>query len=357
MYTKKMKKISDEQTVKSFWFLLTSELKRTDFIEVRAVSIIDKEVYDRIRTFSEDYGVVCNNNCQLFFGIKDFHLFKIFMIDTFILNHCKLCYGLSPRQKGKDGKFSGGYANTGYASFIFFDIEKTTHSDTSDAEKKMLLAYTIQIAWFLERVGLEHYNIVDSGAGYHLLYRIPRTKLSPGKKRWFKFFIETMDEKLKNEYFHFDLLKDFTRIFGLPGSFNVKRGRKVELITFDPSINTDFKFGSKREKKVEISGEKHMIKGKMCDEPLVKFMMSFKHKKLQHGGSLSRNSYLELSLACLFRDNGLNVTDVKDIIHNININMNKVIQVNPKYVPKDYNFSKTVVNKWSMVECGVKIYD
>ena len=339
-----------------FWNFLTKGLKRTDYIEIRAMNIINNEVYNLIREFSIAHDVKCNKNCQLFFKLEDFQKFLVFMDKNFINKNCKLCYGLAPRQV-KEGKISGSYNNTGFATMIFFDIEKTTHSDTTRKEKESMLVYVYFVADFLRRYGLKYYYVIDSGAGFHLLYRIPRTRLSEGKKRWFKHFIETLHDKLKTDSFHFDKLKDFTRVFGLPESDNIKRKQKVSVVREDDRINNEFKFRTKKEIKFVMSGVKHSISSVLIKEPLIDFMMNSNEKALKIGSKLSRNSYLELQLGIMFRDNNINLNDVQDIIHNINLNMNKKIQIDPKYIPANAVFSKNTVNKWSMTCCnGYKIY-
>jgi len=339
-----------------FWNFLTKDLKRTDYIEIRAMNIINNEVYNLIREFSIAHDVKCNKNCQLFFKLEDFQKFFVFMDKNFINKNCKLCYGLAPRQV-KEGKISGSYNNTGFATMIFFDIEKTTHSDTTRKEKESMLVYVYFVADFLRRYGLKYYYVIDSGAGFHLLFRIPRTRLSEGKKRWFKHFIETLHDKLKTDRFHFDKLKDFTRVFGLPESDNIKRKQKVSVVREDDRINNEFKFRTKKEIKFVMSGVKHSISSVLIKEPLIDFMMNSNEKALKIGSKLSRNSYLELQLGIMFRDNNINLNDVQDIIHNINLNMNKKIQIDPKYIPANAVFSKNTVNKWSMTCCnGYKIY-
>ena len=344
-----------------FWNFLVKDMSSTDFIELRAIGIINNEVYPLIKKFCIKNNIFYKNNCQLFINATtNFGIVIKLIQEKKIINNCKLCYGLCPRQFDRMGNISGGYNHISFATMVFFDIEKIIHTNTTIDEKKRMLVYVYDIIKFLKRYNLNYFTIIDSGAGYHLLYRINRIKLSDSKKRWFANLIEELDSKLCTKEFHFDCLKDFTRIFGLPETMNIKRETKVKIIECANNINTGFKFGVKKKKKVNKkilkSIEEHKIEGNLLKEPLVDFLLNFKHKALQFGGKLSRNHYLELPLACLFRDNNIDVNDIQNIIKGININLNKVIQVNPRYVPVDYNFSKFIVNKWSFSECNILIY-
>ena len=339
----------------NFYF---DKLQENDYIEIRMVSVINKLAYQIFKNFCDENNIYCKNNSQCFIKQKQLIKKLIEYKNGFIINNCKLCYSINPRQKINE-EFSGGYSHTTKAHIIGFDIEKIGHEDLKEFEEILLKKYYTQLLTAFERYNLFNPMIIHSGAGIHFLYKITPQKITEEKRNWFKGFVDYLAEKYKTELFHFDALKDFTRIFALPQSINIKRNKVVKIIQSSDYVN-DFKIRRKRIKKVaqqNLTFEKHKINDDITKEPLIDFMMNFKHKSLQHGAELSRNNYLELQLAYLLRDNNIDEKDIPQIINNINKNMNKTIQINTKYLKPHSFFNKNLVNKWTMKSCGIKIYD
>jgi hypothetical protein len=79
----------------------------------------------------------------------------------------------------------------------------------------------------------------------------------------------------------------------------------------------------------------------IVESPLCQLLLS------QHlPSTLSRNHYLEQSLAKLLRDNGLSPDDIPELIHKINVVQSKEIQVDPDYLADEDYFNPETVNAY-----------
>ena len=352
--------------LRDFWGFYFHKLNRNDTMEVRLMNIKNRNVYYYFEKFCKQYDLYQKNNCQTFLNQNQFALLKEMFEyeDGYIINNCKVCYSINPRRfaYNDEGKkeCGGGYNYTKKVHIIALDIEKVTHEDLSDFDMIQLTQYCDDLKKVFETFGLKGPMVITSGAGIHFLYKIEPQKITLGKKEWFKQFIDGVAGKYQTKKFHFDALKDFTRVFGMPLSLNLKRKKQVRIIENPGWFSGRFKIKTCRIKKAPPLSltQKHKIEGNILDEPLVKFLMNYRHVGLQSGGPLSRNNYLELPLAALLRDNNLTESDIPQVIEAINNNMNKKIQVSPLRVPADYRFSKRTINKWSRASCdGYVIYE
>ena len=347
--------------LKEFWDFYFNKLNRNDRIEVRLMNIKNKNVYYYFEKFCKNNELYQKNNCQTFLDRTQFSLLKAMFEyeDGYIINNCKVCYSINPR-RFEFGECGGGYNYTKKVHIVALDIEKVTHEDLSDFDMEELKVYCDDLKKIFETFGLKGPMVIMSGAGIHFLYKIEPQKITPGKKEWFKKFIDGAATKYQTSKFHFDALKDFTRVFGMPLSLNLKRGKQVRILENPKWFNGRFKLKTCKIKKAPPLSltQKHKIEGNIIDEPLVKFLMNHRHVGLQSGGPLSRNNYLELPLAALLRDNNLTESDIPQVIEAINNNMNKKIQISPLRVPPTYRFSKRTINKWSRASCdGYVIYE
>ena len=339
--------------LKMFWNFYFKKLNRNDVIEIRLMGIKNKMVYHFFQKFCNENKVYQKNNCQMFIKGNEYNLLEqLFKYEKgYIINNCKVCYSINPRFFNFD-ECGGGYDYTRKVHIIAFDIEKITHEDLSSFEYTQLLKYCEDLKKVFNSVGLINPMVIMSGAGIHFLYKIIPLKITKGKRVWFKDFIDNLASKHKTKMFHFDALKDFTRVFGIPLSLNLKRKNQVIILENSKTVN-DFRIRTKKIKSLPAItlNKMYKLEGDFINEPLVNFLMNFRHVGLQSGGELSRNNYLELQFATLLRDNNMSESDVIEIIEVINRNLNKTIQVSPTRVPDSYRFSKAVINKWSRTCC------
>lgn len=239
-------------------------------------------------------------------------------------------------------------------------------------------------------LGLTNYAINISGNGTHLWFPLeepielqvpsfreftkngtPQIKYNLKEEPiygWIKtynHFIEQLDDtlqkfnpKLKVD----DGAKDIARIARHPGSWNVKAGkipRQCGTVIFNKLknniINQKFssakhlynKDNSKLLKTAEISSKYRYNTTNLRSCPLVKLLLSGMLPSI-----LSRNHYLEQSLARILRDNQISVDQISDLINEIDSIQGKSIQVDPDYLDGDEPFNSESINSYCI---GCKI--
>ena len=212
-----------------------------------------QEFYQKMRQFLNENNIVFSSLSQLF--VSELHeVIKLFEFDgEYFRKNYKICYGLNERF-ANDGKIGGSYEYVTKSRVVFFDIDK---EDKNIPDEYLHLAAD-KLTKYLVRYNLVHPLLVHSGGGIHVLYKIPEQIITEARKRWYKEFVKGVSAKLSNKHTTVDALYDFTRVFSIPGSMNVKRDKSVFVLpeTKNISMNPDFKIGSKRESRRLTSEEK-----------------------------------------------------------------------------------------------------
>lgn len=258
------------QGVRDFWEYLTKDYKNNEYCEIRVLPT-DKRLYRSMQGFADLHGIYIKKNCQLFFKKKDIDLLIKFLTfnNCVVVKNGKVCYTLNPR-KMIDGEIQkSGYENMESVYMLFFDIELQGHKLLDDFGKRLLLDYIYdKLGYILPKyIGIHELTIIDSGNGFHVLARIPRTKITPGRREWYRQFISKLVMNFDNDNYRMDPLKDFTRIFALPFSINPKNGRMVKVIQKNYVVN-DWKMPSKRIKKIQTK-EVDLPNGSKIEDSLV----------------------------------------------------------------------------------------
>jgi len=238
--------------LEEFFNYLTKDYTMNEYVEIRLV-VHDVRMYNVVKNWLNlpkvKNRIYSKNSCQLFFKKNQFDLLRKLLVyrSNAISRMSKVCYTLNPRVM-VDGKIEiSGYNNMKTVHFIFFDIELETHTAPSITEKKLLLDFVHDVSNTLKAFGLDRGTLVDSGNGYHLLYKLKPTLITDGKKEYYKQFIETTCEYFKEKYngvFKIDKLKDFTRIFALPETLNPRTNTRVMVIEKNYDINTKYRLKS-----------------------------------------------------------------------------------------------------------------
>ena len=277
--------------------------------------------------------------------------------------------------------YYGGIAGTSHIQNILCDIEHQGIRD-DNATEKMLEECIAGAKYLIKILNLKAYAINISGNGVHLWFPleepielpIPKFKemiiksrhrvkydLKSGEiRKWIKTynkFIEQLDSYLQ-EYNPAlkvdDGAKDLSRIARLPGSWNVKKGktpRCVGTVSWEIQlyniINNKFtsvytiqnKSNDSIIRTAKVSRNYRYNVSNIRDCPLIKLLLSGMLPSI-----LSRNHYLEQSLARILRDNNLNPEDIQDILDEIDEVQGKSIQVEPGYLEGDEPFNPETVN-------------
>jgi len=299
--------------------------------------------------------------------------------------------GVNPRRKvfvaNKNGllikSYYGGIAGTSHIQNILCDIEhRGIRAD--NATEKMLDECIDGALHLVKLLNLKTYAINISGNGTHLWFPLEDPILLPvpsfkeieikGRNKvkynlkeepirtWIKTynrFIETLDGYLQsyNPLLKVDDgAKDLSRIARFPGSWNVKQGKQhrcVGTVIFENklinNINTKFtsvytirnKSNETIIKTAERSRNYRYNLSNIRDCPLVKLLLSNMLPSI-----LSRNHYLEQSLARILKDNNIKVDDVQDLINEIDEVQGKSIQIDPDYLEGDEVFNSETINTY-----------
>lgn len=350
--------------------------------------------WDLIRTISDKIGAEYRYNSiyiDNFSQLKQILLFRINgVVATKIYN---IYIGANPRRKiftkSKNGllrkTFQGSIAGTSHIQNVVCDIETKTHKEKGATEEE--IEACIQGAKHLVKVlNAEEYYINISGNGVHLWLKIkPAIELPipnfvefPDKIKYklkeepiinhikmYQRFIEKLN-KLIQEY-NPNLIvdegaKDIARVARPAGSWNVKANRIHRAVgTIDSCTtevqdnllgNTIYKLftsadplPNKKSKEIHqraITTNIHRYNYLNIGEaPIVKLLLS---KMLP--SILSRNHYLENSLARLIRDNNISLNQIQDLISEIDGVQNKTIQIDPDYLDDEEPFNSEMVNSY-----------
>lgn len=318
--------------------------------------------------------IFINNYQQLVETLKHSEQYNIFI-------------GVNPRRKiftvSKDGllrkTFYGGIAGTSHISHILCDIEHSGERKENASEQ--MIYECIQGAKYLTHAfGIDNYYINVSGHGVHLWIKLDRPLELPiptfqeinGKIKYnlkedgirqfinhYQRFIINAN-KLIHEYnpkLKVDEgAKDLSRIARPPGSYNMKKGKEKRLV-YTAEFNEGLvlynsnKFASAKTLidpafKSEIIISKNISKHRYTkydleQAPIVQLLLS---KRLP--STLSRNHYLEQSLAKLIHQNQINIEDISELIDRINLIQQKTIQIESAYLADDNTFNPEMVNSY-----------
>lgn len=235
----------DDRKLRIFWELIKPS-KKTERTEIRLLAPVDKTTfYALLRKFAEENPDILFRNYTQFFvdSYEDFEKVLSYN-DNYFRLYSKPCYGISAREV-VNYDIGGSYEYVKTARFIFFDFDKKDHTSLNDREQELLDEYIDNIILpALKQYGLEHPIIVHSGGGRHLLYRIKEQALTLPRKEWYKALSKNLSKSLSNDLFEIDACYDFTRVFSIPETMNVKRKVKVTLKRADTTVNDKFRLKS-----------------------------------------------------------------------------------------------------------------
>lgn len=236
----------DEKNLEKFWKVIRPGNHKRDYLEIRVTDGNKPgEYYDKFWSFILAYQkhfkrpLLESKRTSIF--IKDFPelLYFLHFDDGYFRKNYKLCYGINLRRAKPKNIIAGKYEFINEIRAVFFDIDAL--KPLSKEEKKEQIDYAKNIVLYLEDCGLVNPIIIHSGGGIHLLYMIKPQKFSEGRKRWFRDFARKLSDKLSNDKFKLDPIYDFTRVFGLPESINLKRQKKVQVLHIPENLENPFR--------------------------------------------------------------------------------------------------------------------
>jgi len=330
-------------------------LDTSEFVEIRLSSINNKEVYRVVDEFKkENPQIICKKNTQFFVkNIEEIKKIITFKEGYFNINS-KICYGLNKRVRDENGELAGGYKNIKKVDTVFFDIEAKTHGEVKGVMRKLLQRYVDSVAEHLTQYNLIHPTLIDSGTGYHLIYKINDKVINKNTKERYKSFINNVLKTMDNEYFTIDVVYDLTRVFGLPGTLNPKRQKIVKVLKIDTEINEDFNLNryGKLKKRVKNNNVVN-VSGDIEDSLEWKILIN----DPPHG---ERNNTLIFALKLLFKAKGIvDVTEYENILEEI-LNDGRII-LDPEVGTDGKQYNKGITINWCKrhkewcIEKGIEI--
>lgn len=295
--------------------------------------------------------------------------------------------GINPKRKvhvkSKNGllykSYYGGLAGTSHIQNILCDIEKAGERKGSASHAE--IESCIRGAKFLvDALNLTDYYINVSGNGTHLWIRmeepievpIPNFIEYDDKIKYnlkeepifsvikrYNRFIEHLNKMLQkyNPQLKVDEgAKDFSRIARPPGSWNVKVGkteRAVGTVVKNNKIYNIIKpkymavrLLINKDNRKQLERASHTNKHRynpltIREAPLCRLLLS---KYLP--STLSRNHYLEQSMARLLKDNEISTDEISSLIGEIDVVQRKSVQVDPEYLDDEEPFNSETVNSY-----------
>jgi len=225
---------------------------------------------------------VTKNNCQIFIRVEFLDNFKLLFSYLEEAKNVKVCYSVNSKVIASDLSIAGGYDYMKTVNYLQFDIEETFKTPYYDGKEAKFDMFVDIITKKLSSYGLTDYTKVYSGNGAHAIFRIKETKITDGRKDWYKEFFGFISDCFNGQEFKLDLVKDFTRVLGLPGTLNCKWNKKVKLVNFSGVTNT-FKLKTKKKRKYNVDKSNIKIlsfksdderEAKFLEEPLVKALLN-----------------------------------------------------------------------------------
>jgi hypothetical protein len=310
--------------------------------------------------------------------------------------------GVNPRRKthakGKRGilyqSWFGGIAGTDCIQTILCDIEHTGPRE-GNATEAMIEDCVAGAKYLIDLYKLQDFYLNCSGNGVHLWIRleeqiplpVPTFTEFPDKIKYnykeepiysliktYNRFIELLDKELKkfNPALKVDDgAKDISRIARPPGSWNVKKNKTQRAVgtlltsciteefknNLNKGINKTFmaakplqNVSARKFKEFKSQSSRYRCNHlNIADTPLVKLLLS---QLLP--STLSRNHFLERSMARLLRDNEISLYQIDNLVQKINAVQQKSIQVDPDYLDDEEAFNPEMVNSYC-VGCRIDL--
>ena len=305
--------------------------------------------------------------------------------------------GVNPKRKvpvkGKNGliynSYYGGIAGISHLQTFLCDIE---HSGlrTSNATEAMLEECVLGAKFLVKQLKLKSFYINISGNGVHLWAEIEPIELPlptfieyDDKLKYnlkedpiysfiktYNGFISSLNRTLQKynpKLIVDEGAKDISRIARPPSSINNKAGLTPRYIgtvykelsnikynynkyvTVNQNLNKQEKKQLKRTEKSRFHRYNHL---NIRESPLYKLLVSEFLPSI-----VSRNHYLEQSFARLLKDNEIKLSEITEVIREIDAVQRKAIQVDPDYLYGDEPFNSEMVNSYCIASKIPLIYD
>lgn len=336
----------DFQELKRFWTLIRPKFKN-EYCEIRLTDgNKPSEYYSYAKIFLEENPNIISKNYTCFFIQQFSQLTKFLSFNNYYFwKNYKICYGINLRVIKKDGSINGSYKCVKKARFLFFDV------DAVEDKKYLIKDFDKEIDDFINNIflskilqtSLKNYIIINSGAGRHILFKIPEQNITTPRRNWYKEFVKMLilnvEKKDKFSFFKVDGLYDFTRVFGLPETLNIKRKKKVKLLYYSrDAVENEFYLRSKRKKKMT---SKKILK---VDLPKISESLEWKlmtHPNLPEG---EIHSTLLFSLKLLLKAH--DIEDYEELESDMNNVRGSHHNLNPQNGTEGKNYHPGIAINW-----------
>ncbi len=297
------------------------------------------------------------NNCQFFIIVKRLDFCKDFFEFLEKQLHVKTCYSINGRYYNVETQdINGGYDSVKFVNYLQFDIEEKSKTKPSKIKDEMFNQYLNHLQQLFENYGLKFKYVMNSGNGRHVLCEVQRTEVNEERRNWYNEFFKHLLMKCEDVVFKIDDVKDFTRVFGLPGTINPKWNKYIKVMYRSDTLS-DLRIKRKKSK-IVLNENQELVRFNtenekeeaVMKEPLVVSLLS---NRLPEG---ERNNKLIFPLKQFLKYVGYeeNDTFVKKLFSMIAQVQGEKFSKN--FPSKKSNFSKNRVNSYFVENNLKKIY-
>jgi hypothetical protein len=184
-------------------------------------------------------------------------------------------------------------------------------------------------------------TLIDSGNGYHLLYKIKPQQITDERKVAQANLVDKIINLTKNPYFKIDRLIDYTRIFSLPTTLHPKLKTEVTLLELNTAINPLRLKSEKPKINVNANSQVQVQHETTNIEEVLEYQVLLKNPP---DGELQRHIYVMFPLKIWMRDtNYANHKQVSNIATSI---LGRPENCDPKRISKTAVYSRGVIIKY-----------
>lgn len=370
-------------------------LSKGKTIEVRFLTDVHGNKFnnwDLIKTLASEFNLPYRYNSLFITKFLHLHQLLLYKLNKWPLTRLyNIFVGVNPRRKvdiiGNNGlaykSFYGGIAGTSHIQTILCDIEQVGER-VGNATEDMLEECIQGAKYIIKVLELTDYWINISGNGVHLWialnpaielpiptwrevtikdrkqikYNLKEEPIN-GFIKTYNNFITKLNRQLQsyNPRLKVDEgAKDISRIARPPGSWNIKvrkAARAVGTVAKENKLNIiiNQKFTAakpllnqeaRKYKEIKSQSKNHRYNAlNLRESPICQLLLS---RLLP--STLSRNHFLEQSLARLLRDNDITEDSISELVAEIDAVQQKTIQVDPDYLDDNEPFNAETINSY-----------
>jgi len=284
------------------------------------------------------------NNCQFFIIIKKLDFCKEFFDFLEKQLHVKTCYSINSRFFDEEKQdINGGYDSVRFVNYLQFDVEEKSKTKPSKAKDEMFAEYLAHLQRIMNDYGLCFKYVMNSGNGRHVICEVQRTAIDEERRNWYNEFFRHLLMKCEDCVFKIDEVKDFTRVFGLPGTINPKWNKYIKVLCYEDRVS-DMRI-KKKKLKVVLNENQERVH---FPESITRIEDTLEHQiiiKNPPEGEMTRHHHIAFPYKMLLRD--LEVEDWKSYARILERSFGRPDNLNPKSLSDKNQYSLGIIINWA----------